>query len=62
MKRQTTHERDPLDCIPSVLIITHRLRDAEQKARRLRVLLKTAMEIAGEGESAKPDGEDAQHE
>lgn len=38
-------EYDPLSVIPSVDVIEQRLRDAEQKTRSLRVLLKTAKAI-----------------
>ena len=44
---------DPLECIPSVEVIEERLKDAEKRARRLRVLLKTAKAI--EGETAPPE-------
>lgn len=38
-------EYDPLSVIPSVSVIEQRLRDAEQRTRSLRVLLKTAKAI-----------------
>jgi hypothetical protein len=44
-KRQRTLY-DPLGCIPSVTVIEERLRESEEEARRLRVLLRTARAIA----------------
>jgi hypothetical protein len=45
---------DPLDCIPSVEIIEQRLKDAESKARKLRVLLRTARKIERQTDSSPP--------
>ena len=50
---------DPLDCIPSVAVIEQRLKDAESKARKLRVLLTTARKI--EREAVAHNGEAARH-
>lgn len=40
-------EYDPLSVIPSVQVIEQRLRDSEEKTRKLRVLLRTARKIQG---------------
>lgn len=50
-------EYDPLDCIPSVSVIEQRLKDAERKTRRLRVLLKTAKAIAKEPDGQSVEGD-----
>ncbi len=38
---------DPLSVIPSVQTLEQRLRDSEEKTRKLRVLLRTARQIQG---------------
>ena len=47
---------DPLSVIPSVGVIEQRLMDAEQRTRKLRVLLKTAkaIEKAGRTQATNP--------